>query len=516
MFFLLVLIAVVLTGGSGSTAASAAQASGEVVSGKDTFVYALNAEPRTLSGLENSDFAGFYVNNNIFENLIKQNADGSLEPGLAEKWEFNEAGDEITFHLRKGIKFHNGEEMTADDVVYTYDHDIVWPSTNVIASPMDHMEKIDDYTCKLVLKQPFAAIEYCIAGSQLCIVSKADHETNGYAVNKAGVTGRMPIGTGPFKMVEWVAGDRIVLTRNDEYWGGKAVIKDVTFRIITDASTAIIALETGNIDMCLGSNADRTNLMNNPNITYHETPQSSTMFISFNNEKGGIFDNKDLRLAVAYATHREDLMLGALDGVGEIVNTPFSKNIAGYDENAEYSWYEYDLEKAKAHLIAAGYPDGVTITFNTMNSANFLRPTEVLQGQLAEAGIDLVINPMERAAWLENSYNLNNMSQGYITNASAFYPDADYIYAQYTSTGGQNYSKTRDPVLDELLEKARNSMNLTERKGYYKQVADHMYKECLYVPLWMPMTSVACNGKLRGFEISAMRRLYLDKLYWVE
>lgn len=492
-----------------ASAASGAAPASAAPSAKDTFTYGMTAEPKTLNALVADDFVAYTVTNQLYDNLICQKPDGSLVPGLAEKWEYNEDATEITFTLRKGVKFHNGDELTAADVQYTFDNVIPHPPAQNLTSSMDHMETVDDYTVKLFLKYPFGPIEYCVAGSQLGIVNKKAHEADPDGFS------RKPVGTGPYKIVEWRSGDKIILTRHDEYFEGPPHMKDVTFKIITDKSTAVVALENGEVDMTEPGKPDRNNLMNNPAISFHEVEQVSTYFIAMNN-KYGTFKDQNLRLAVAHAIDKESLLIGALDGVGSVSNTPMSK-VFGWPE--DFAGIPYDPAKAKEYLAAGGYPDGgLKIVFTTMENPDYVKPTEIIQEQLRQVGIEVEIVKMERAAFLETlltkkDYEISVMS------ATAFYPDSDYLYNQYhsdPSEKGRNYCLNENPELDKLLEDARKSQDPEERKKMYLEVCEIFAETAIQVPLFNGVTQQASSAKLQGFSISPMRRIYVKDFYWVD
>ncbi|MEA4912062.1 MAG: ABC transporter substrate-binding protein [Oscillospiraceae bacterium] len=499
--FLCLLMALVLTltacgsdgGSGGSTEAST----------KDTFVYALAAEPGTLDGLLANDFNCYILTHNIYDTLIFEEPDGTLVPCLAESWTYNDAGDEITFNLRKGVKFHDGSDFTSADVVFTYEKDMANSATANLTSVMKSIEAIDEYTVKLTLKNAYGPIESCCSGSQLVIVSKSAYEADpeGYARN--------PIGTGPYRFVSWDAGDKITLTRFDEYWGDAPAIKDVTFKIISDTSTAVVALETGEIDMVQPSVADRDSIMANPDLAWYEVEQLSTYFLCMNNSKG-LFTDENLRMAMAYGIDREALLEGALNGIGVVCNTPMAK-VTGWP--SDFEWYEYDPEKAKEYLTAAGYPDGLTITFTTMAQPGYIKPTEILQDQLSKIGVTVKIDQIERAAFVEKVVS-NKDFEVCVMSATAFIPDSDYLYAQYHSTGGRNYTQCAVPELDAALEAARLEQDSDKRNEYYREVCQIFKDNAIQVPLYIGMVSQAANAKLKGYEISPMRRIYVKDYYW--
>ena len=164
-----------------------------------------------------------------------------MTPALADEWEFSEDGKEITLTIKQGVKFHNGDVLTTEDVAYSLNRAIDSSYTSKFTAVMESAEVIDETHVKLVLKDTYGPILYCLANPSISIVSKK-------AVEAAGDTfGTNPIGTGPYKYVDWISGERVVLTRFDYYFKGPSPIKDVNFRFITDTSSAAVALESGEI-----------------------------------------------------------------------------------------------------------------------------------------------------------------------------------------------------------------------------------------------------------------------------
>ena len=478
---------------------------------KDTLTIAMGSEPSTLNTLVADDFAAWSITNNIYDSLIYFHTDGTLTPGLAEKWEYSEDGTEITFHLRKGVKFHDGSELTADDVVFTYEQVIPYAAAQNVNSSMESMTKVDDYTVVLKLLHPFGPIEYCVGSSQFSIVCKAAYEKD-----PDGFT-RHPVGTGAYKLASWDSGDKIVLERFDDYWDGAPSIKTVTYKIIPDSTTQAIALENGEIDLLDGvSMADRQHIIDTKGLGYVEGPSASTYFISMNNKEGP-FANKELRLAVACAVDRQAFIDGALNGVGTVCETPMAIGVVGWPKDFKNN--EYNPEKAKEHLAAAGYPDGVTVTLKCMESASYSKPAEILQEQLRQVGITVNIEKMERAKFLQEMRD-DKQYEISIMSATAFYPDADYIYALYhtdpTGGAGRNYHCNSNPELDEMLETARTSTDQAQREQLYLDICEFMKEEAITIPLYVPMAGSAYNEKLQGVIANPQRRLYLKELSWAD
>ena len=414
----------------------------------------------------------------------------------------------MTFHLREGVKFHNGDTMTSEDVAFSLNNAIQSPHTVSVTSAMDSAEVIDENTVVLKLKHPFGPIEYCVAASQMGIVNKSEYEKNpdGY--------GKNPIGTGPYKFVEWKSGDQIKLEAFEDYYKGVAEIKDLTVKIIVDPSTRTVALEKGEIDILDGPQAaDRTTLLENENIEYYETEIASSVFVAFNN-KDGRFANKKLRQAIAHAVDKESMVLGAVDGVGTVLETPMAKDVFGWPE--DFKNREYNVEKAKELLAEAGYPDGFSIDIKTMEGPTYLKPTEIFQDQLRAIGIEANVIKMERGAFLQD-VNQNQEYEMCISALSVPYPDADYIYALFHGSLagiGRNFFNADSPELNKLLEEGRLTNDQEKRKEIYREIAEYFVEDPIMVPLYTYMTAFAAHKDLKGVMANPTNRTFVYDYYW--
>lgn len=475
---------------------------------KDSFTTAISSEPATLSVFEANDYVAWGVMNNIYDGLVTFEQDGSITPGLAEKWEYSADGKEITLHLRKDVKFHNGNAFNADDVVYTYGKQIGNSMTQNNTSAMEKMEKVDDYTVKLTLKYAYGPIEHCMGGFMTFIADKETHEKD-----PASYT-RNPQGTGAYKVVSWDAGDKITLTRNDDYFLSEVPIKDVIYKIIPDTTTQVMALENHEIDyMDSVPVAELENIRGNKELGTVDASSPSTYFFCMNNSVAP-FDNTKVRQAVAYALDRESIMIGAIGGEGVINNTPMAHNIVGWP-GEDYKWLDQDVEKAKSLLKEAGFENGFKVTCLIMPSASYVKPAEIIQEQLRAIGIEMEIQTMERAAFLTDMVGNKNYVCS-VMSATAFFPDSDYIYAQY-HTGdltSRNYVRCADPKLDALLEAARVETDKAKRNDLYLQICDLWKEECYMIPMYIQNSTSAFDADLLGVEDNANRKLTIRDKYW--
>ena len=478
-------------------------------SGREDLIFSISSEPSSLDPQQTSDTITYLVIFQMFDTLVREDSDGSMVPGLAESWEFNDDSTEITFKIREGVKFHNGETMTAEDVAYSINRAIASSYTSAFTNTMDRMEVVDDTHVRLFLKEPYIAIIKCLSNANLAIVNKKATEAAGEDF------ARNPVGTGPYKFVEWANGEKVVMERFDDYYRGPAAIKDLTFKIIADKSTAAISLEKGEIDVLYyPSTSDRQHLMSLPNVTWQEDSASTFWYVAFNNREG-VFANETLRKAVCYALDRESIIIGGANGLGVPMEGCIPASVQFY--NPDFEGYDYNLEKAKELMVEAGYPDGLTITMKTNQNSQYAKPTEVIQAQLAEIGITAEIELMERAAYLDETQVACDYEMTFyvITNNIA---DPDYICTRRFHTsqegGGNNFTLHTIDGLDELIDSARGDTNETTRGEKYAQIEQLIYEHAVIAPLYQGMTYIASNSDLNGVYPSATERHYVYEYSW--
>ena len=429
---------------------------------KDTIVERAVADQKTFDPFGTTDLNDQRTHYQIFDSLMREEPDGSLVPALCTDYKFNEAGDEITFTIREGVKFHNGDTMTADDVVFSLNTAIASSFTSKMTSTMEKAEKIDDKTVKLYLKHPFAPILGCLVSSHCSIVPQKVYEAD-----REGF-GRNPVGTGPYMLKEVKSGEKMVLEAFPDYYRGEAPIKNLVIRIIIDDASALMAFESGELDLMQPSQAytDRDAIINNPNLEYYEAEQACTFLVAFNNSKG-VFTDKRLREAVARAIDREDLILGAVNGMATPVEAGLVPLTPQYPDG--FKGLEYDLEKAKQLVIDAGYPNGLDVTMRVIAAANYTKPAEVLQAQLKKIGINVKVEPMERGTWFDvvnagGDFEITFYAHAISVNDADFcaYP---WLHSSEADGKGANYMSIKNAELDDYLEKARMSQDENERKS---------------------------------------------------
>ena len=341
---------------------------------RDDVVVNVWTEPQTLhSGLTASSYTN-HVAHNMLEPLVRLDDNGEYVPWLAESYEFTEDNTGIIFTLRDDVYFHNGEKMTAEDVAFSYNLVIESGFASTSTSAMVDMEVLNENQVQLNFNGVYGPAVLVCTADYMVIIPQAAYEADPEGFERA------PVGTGPYKFVEWNTGVDIKLTRFDEYWGEAPAIKDVTFRILTDDSQATLALEAGELDVHVSlPQTDIARVESNPNLQYDSTNGGSIVRVIFN--PNGMFADEKLRLAIAHAIDKEAVLLGAIDGAGEVVDSVFHSDSTFLDPN--YDAPGYDPEQAKQLLAEAGYPDGFELTVGCSSNANYYKPLEVIQAQLA-------------------------------------------------------------------------------------------------------------------------------------
>lgn len=508
---MILIVSMVITGcGENATNKNSDQTSSSTTADKNTIITRLISDVATFDPVKTNDINVQMVHYQIYEGLVREEQDHSLVPALAESWEFSEDGTEITFNLRQGVKFHNGDLMNVDDVVFSLNRAIASPFTSKITSTMVEATKVDDKTVVLKLKHPYAAILGCLAASNASIVPK-----NVVEADEEGF-GKNPVGAGPYMLKEYVNGDKVVLEAFPDYYRGEAKIKSATMKLITDTSTALVALEKNELDMMTPSQAytDRQAIIDNENLTYHEADQACYFLIGFNNQKG-IFTEKKLREAVSYAIDKESLILGAINGVGIQVDAAMVPLCKEYPQ--DFEGYEYNVEKAKQLIAEAGYPDGFTVKMKIISAENYTKPAEIIQEQLRQVGITLEIEKMERGAWFSDVFNGGDFEITYYA-VPIVVIDPDFAtYSTFHSSminGKGNFNNVSNPELDKLLEKGRASQDDAERAEIYKKVVEIVRDESYIVPTYTGKRTQATNKNLKGVVADPMIKYYLYNYYW--
>ncbi|KEJ96989.1 peptide/nickel transport system substrate-binding protein [Pseudosulfitobacter pseudonitzschiae] len=451
--------------------ASAALIAGSALA-KDDIVVALQLEPPHLD--PTSAAAGAIdsvLYSNVFEGLTRFMGDGSIVPGLAESWEISDDGLTYTFKLHDGVTFHDGTTMDAEDVKFSLDRARAEDSVNAqkaLYTGIADVEVIDPLTVKLTLSEPNGSLLFNLAWGDAVIVAPESIEN----------IKQTPIGTGAFKFVNWVQGDKIELERNDAYWGDAPALAKATFKFISDPTAAFAAVMAEDVDVFAGFPAPENlpQFEADPRFQVLIGSTEGETILSINNAQAP-FDNVKVREAIAHAIDRQAIIDGAMFGYGTPIGTFFAPHNPAYVDLTGLS--EYDPEKARALLAEAGFADGFETTLHLPPPSYARRGGEIVAAQLAEVGIKAEIINVEWAQWLETVFKGKNFGLTIISHTEPMdigvYANPDY-YFQYDNPDFQalmtKLNGTTDPDMrTQLLGDAQRMISEDYVNGYLFQLA---------------------------------------------
>ncbi|MCL4105170.1 UNVERIFIED_CONTAM: hypothetical protein GTU68_018877 [Idotea baltica] len=411
------------------------------------------------------------VYSNIFEGLTRFMADGSVVPGLAKSWDISEDGLTYTFMLQDGVTFHDGTAMDAEDVKFSLDRARAEDSTNAqkgLFAAISDVTVMDPLTVKVTLSAPTGNFLFNMAWGDAVIVapeSIADIKTN-------------PIGTGAFKFVNWVQGDKIDIERNPDYWGTPAILEKATFKFISDPTAAFAAMMAEDVDVFQGFPAPENlpQFEADPRFQVLIGSTEGETILSTNN-KMPPFDNPKVREALAHAIDRQAIIDGAMFGYGTPIGTHFAPHNPAYVDLKGNS--SFDPEKAKSLLAEAGFPDGFTTTLKLPPPSYARRGGEIIASQLRAVGIQTEISNLEWAQWLEQVFRGKDFGLTIVSHTEpmdiGIYANPDY-YFQYDNPAFQSLMDTLNQTVDpakrtSLMQQAQTIISQDYVNGYLFQLA---------------------------------------------
>lgn len=487
-------------GGSNDTPGNA-QAPGT----KDSVVVAVMSSTENFDPQNHLDLYSYLTDVQVYDTLEYINFEtGEFELRLAESIEISEDATTATVKLKKGVYFHNGEELKASDVKFTYDRALASPLYGSRVGMIKECNVIDDYTVEIVCSYPYMPMNVFLGGVFIVNEKAVTAMGDAYGNSAEGI-----VGTGAYKLVSWDKGQTVKLTRNDDYFDGPAKVKDITIKCITSSDTATIALEKGDIDYIYESNVNQLeNIEANANLSVTTGPLACVEMLVMNNEAAP-FNDENIRKAVAYAISRDSIAVVA--GLGEPYSNYLDSLSFGYA--GDVAAPERDLEKAKEYMALAGYPNGgLAITFIALEGQGSPDYAAVLQSDLAAIGIDMKIEIMEFNSGADKLFSGDYELSGIAL--SNRYLDADFFYQFYKSDASNNLFFFKSDELDSLLVEGRSEIDPDKRMEIYHKAQEILRDEVAYLPLYLFETISAHNKDLKGVEIPAILSSNFRKLYW--
>lgn len=476
------------TSTGGGTAEPAPPAQGDT---EFTFVLAYditNMDPQNCNSTWDS-----MVILNTHDPLVRMDPQGEIYPGLAKEWKVSDDGLEYTFYLHEGVKYQNGDELTAADVKFSLDRGTQAPASLRMTGWIDSVEVVNDYEVKVHAKYPcMGALKFLAQGNN-CIISEKILTEKGEDEYK-----NNPCGTGPFMVSDWKLGDRMVLTANPDYYQGKAAIDTLTIKTIKESTTAVIALENGEVDAVLDvPELSKADIEKNDKLEFLEAPGAAYWALVFNNRMAP-FDNKLVRKAINMAIDRQEVINVALDGKGVVTDIAINPKSTGFIGDVKRD--ELDIEKAKALLTEAGFPNGFSSSIYVREDFT-QKIGQVLQQQLAKIGVTVEVVVMERSALLADvqAGKLSMCTMG----TTDLILDSELPLSALDSKyiGATNYPFFANDEYDALNAELIVTTDMQKRLDITRQMLLIEKEEVPRAPLYFQVNNIAYNKEFKNIAV---------------
>ena len=426
------------------------------------------------------------VYHNVFEGLVRFDRNGDIVPALATDWQVSDDGLEWTFQVRDGVMFHDGTPLELSDIVAKFerarDPDSGHTHPEYYEAISEIMANEEDNTVTFVLSTPSSSLLYNLARPDSII----------YPADSAETQRSEPIGTGPFRFVDYIEGSEVRLEAFDDYYlDGVPYLDAVTFRIISDPNTRFAALQAGDIDLIGVALAPEQfiQIQNDPSLKGTEGTLTTEITLALNNAHPILGDQR-VRQAITHAIDKEAIVEGAMFGLGTVIGTHMSPAESYYVDLSDT--YPYDPERSRELLAEAGYPDGFEVRFELPEPYNLERRSgQVIAQQLAEVGIDVDLSVVEWATWIDRIFLGGDYDMTIIGHSEPrdinVYGNPDYYY---------HYD---NPEVRALLEEAEAAQTPDAQNAAYQEIARVIARDAVNVWVFSPPYLVAAQQDVYGF-----------------
>lgn len=450
----------------------------------------LGSKPKSLDPTMYNEIPSLSIAKQIYNTLFQIDENGNVVPELAESFEYL-TPTELVVKIKKGVKFHNGEELKANDIIFSLNRMLEKPATKVMLDVIEKVEQIDDYTINIRLKESSAPLLYTLSYPLTAILNEK------YTVEKNGNIATDAMGTGAFKYVSWGDGEKIALVANKEYFGEKAKIDELIFRAIPENTSRLAGLETGEIDIATIAPIDVQTVESNPELYAITFPTTATEYLTLNTKREP-FNNKDFRKALRYAIDKQSIVDAVYLGKASVANTIVNPTVFGSDQTV--GKIEYSPEKAKEYLEKSGIKNR-TIKIMSNDNPVRLQAAQIVQANLKEIGIDSEIETVEWGTYLQMTAqgNFDMFIGGWVAGTS----DSDIVlfpllHSSYKGGAG-NRANFDNPEYDRLVELGRKSTKNSDRLEAYSKAQKILAEENPLVPLYYKNENMGLNKKIKGF-----------------
>jgi peptide/nickel transport system substrate-binding protein len=465
----------------------------------ETLVMLIESSPTNLDPRVGIDAYSERIDDLIFDDLLTRDEHLNVGPGLARSWE---TPDPLTyiFHLQTGVRFHDGRTLTSRDVKWTFDcllEKKIRSTKSAAYRLVDHIAAPDDVTVVFHLKEPFATLLWNLSDGAIGIVP----------YGTGAELSQHPVGSGPFRFVSAQQDKEVVIARNDDYWGTKARLRSVRFAIVPDATTRALELRKGSADMAINALSPDTilTLQSNPSLQILQAPGTILNYLAFNTRDPILKDTR-VRQALAYAIDRRAMLQYLWRGFAEPAYSILPPQSWAY--NADVPHYDFDPERSRRLLEAAGYPEVNGVRFHLgMKTSTEETPrliAAVLQQQLRAVGIVLDIHTYEFATFLSDV--THGAFQMYSLRWIGGNEDPDifeYVFhsSKFAPNGG-NRGFYSNPRIDALIDQARKEPDQNTRKQLYAEIQAVLAQDLPEINLWYLENVVVSSKRVRGITLN--------------
>ncbi|MGH2403966.1 MAG: glutathione ABC transporter substrate-binding protein [bacterium] len=505
------LTGVLIVSAAAAPAAPAPTRGGTMIIGHGTDAVILDSATAT-------DAPTFTILEHIVETLFTLTAEGKVRPGLALSQSVSSDGKTWTFRLRTGVRFHDGTPFDAEAAKFNLDRVLDQATRSnwrFLISRITSVSVVDPSTIRIVTDAPFAPLLAHLSHGGMGMQSPA-------AIRRLGADySRQPVGTGPFRFKEWVRGDRVTVSRYDDYWGDKAFLDEVQFRVIPDDGSRLAALEAGSIHVAVRvppREIDR--LKNASGLSVEVSTSLRTIYVAFNVSRPP-FTDKRLRQALNYAVNKRAIVASALNGTARVSDAPIAPNVEGYSVVQNYDW---DLERAAALLREAGYSRErpLRAVFHHP-SGRYIRDAEIaagIQGLARRVGIELELRTLEFGAYIaltarpkeQNDIQMYMLGWGTVTG------DADYgLYALFHSSQfppvGFNRGFYQNARVDALLDQGRTTVDQGARDRIYAEAMKIIMDDAAWIFLHSESQVTGIRSVAQGVIVHPAERVMFTRAW---
>ena len=475
---------------------------GSVVVGIQQDIDSLDPHKATAAGTKEILF-------NIFEGLVKPDENGNLTNAVASDYSISDDGLVYTFTIRDGVKFHNGETVTAKDVKYSLDRvaGLLDGQAALVSTfkTVKSVDIIDDNKVQVTVGAANTEFIYSFTAATAAIIpyGSADKEA------------AKPIGTGPFKFVSYAPQEGIVVEKNNDYWqSGVPYLDKVTFKIVNSSESALLDLQGGSIDIYpYLTDSQATQLAGKFNVSHAASDVVQALFLNNNTEP---FNNEKVRQAVCYALDNDSTNSFVSGGNGTVISTAMLPTLKDYyvDLNNVYGT-KANIEKAKSLLTEAGFPNGFDMTITVPSNYEFhVETAQVVAEQLKAVGINATINTVEWNTWLSECYNGRN----YQSTISGITCDMTpgYLLNRFVSSSAKNFINFNDSEYDEEYKKAQEATDLKEKAAHYSRLQHIITEKAGTAFIQVAPITVAINTKLAGYKFYPVYVQDMSSVYFTK